>query len=42
MYIESVEKVMAKMNQMTVVDPAIKGLLPIFSGMEQKGVARGK
>lgn len=34
MYIETTEKVYKRMKQVTVVDPKIKGLLPIFS---QKG-----
>lgn len=39
MYIEAVEKLVSRMNEMTVVDPKVKGLLPIFSG---QGVSGGK
>lgn len=33
MYIETLEKVLARLNTITVVDPEVKGLLPIFGGV---------
>ena len=32
MYIETLEKVLGRLDRITVVDPEVKGLLPIFAG----------
>ncbi len=38
MYIESMEKILTRLDSITVVDPEIKGLLPIFGGTQTKGL----
>jgi modulator of FtsH protease HflK len=42
LYLESMEKVLAKLNKVTVVDPSIKGLLPIFNNQSEKVTGRKK
>lgn len=34
MYIETIEKVLGRLDTVTVVDPEVKGLLPIFGGVQ--------
>lgn len=36
MYIETLEKVMKKLDRITVVDPKIQGLLPVFGGIKSE------
>jgi membrane protease subunit HflK len=36
MYIETVEKVLNNLNSITVVDPKIKGLLPVYGGLKSE------
>jgi len=36
MYIETIEKVLARLDTVTIVDPEIKGLLPVFGGMNNE------
>lgn len=36
MYIETIEKVLANLDTITIVDPEIKGLLPVFGGMKSE------
>ncbi|MFK8137970.1 MAG: FtsH protease activity modulator HflK [Bdellovibrionales bacterium] len=36
MYIESLEKVMKRISGVTVVDPKVKGLLPVFGGLKNE------
>lgn len=33
LYIETLEKVLGRLETITVVDPEVKGLLPIFGGV---------
>lgn len=34
MYIESIEKALKRIENVTVVDPEVKGLLPVYGGLK--------
>ncbi|MEZ4873282.1 MAG: FtsH protease activity modulator HflK [Bdellovibrionales bacterium] len=36
LYIESLEKVLKKIDNITVIDPEVKGVLPVFGGMKSE------
>lgn len=36
MYIETLEKVLSRLDTITVVDPEVKGLLPVFGGIQNE------